>query len=290
MSCPRARASRASWRAHRTAARRRSGAPGRGAAAISKSRRVFGGARRSHRRLPLMRVSDRLTDIAELIVQCCMDLAWQQMTKIYGVPRCGDSEGTARVVKSPCRLRQARRPGARLRLGSRSRVSARLGGREPADHGARPIDNGVFFLRLGQRIVHLLTMHSAGGTALRGRHAPAAERQGRLSHDGHRRLRALSAPDAWTWEHQALLRARAVAGDAALRALRGGAAQRALHGRAPRYPARRREGDAPTHAQRAVEVGCRAVRHQAGCRRHRRHRVPGAVLGPRERRARIRSS
>ena len=27
-------------------------------------------------RLPLMQVSDRLTDIAELIVQCCMDLAW----------------------------------------------------------------------------------------------------------------------------------------------------------------------------------------------------------------------
>jgi hypothetical protein len=42
-------------------------------------------------RLPLMRVSDRLTDIAELIVQCCMDLAWQQMTKIHGVPLCGES-------------------------------------------------------------------------------------------------------------------------------------------------------------------------------------------------------
>jgi [glutamine synthetase] adenylyltransferase / [glutamine synthetase]-adenylyl-L-tyrosine phosphorylase len=33
-------------------------------------------------RLPLMKVSDRLTDIAELIVQCCMDLAWQQMTQV----------------------------------------------------------------------------------------------------------------------------------------------------------------------------------------------------------------
>ena len=41
-------------------------------------------------RLPLMAVSDRLTDIAELIVQCCMDLAWEQMTKVYGVPYCGD--------------------------------------------------------------------------------------------------------------------------------------------------------------------------------------------------------
>ena len=33
-------------------------------------------------RLPLMSVSDRLTDIAELIIRCCMDLAWEQMTKV----------------------------------------------------------------------------------------------------------------------------------------------------------------------------------------------------------------
>ena len=37
-------------------------------------------------RLPLMQVSDRLTDIAELIIERCMDLAWAQMTKVYGVP------------------------------------------------------------------------------------------------------------------------------------------------------------------------------------------------------------
>ena len=50
-------------------------------------------------RLPLMKVSDRLTDIAELIVQCCMDLAWQQMTEVYGVPYCGDQEATLRPVR-----------------------------------------------------------------------------------------------------------------------------------------------------------------------------------------------
>ena len=50
-------------------------------------------------RLPLMRVSDRLTDIAELIVQCCMDLAWKQMTRVHGVPHCGRGEADSRVVK-----------------------------------------------------------------------------------------------------------------------------------------------------------------------------------------------
>jgi [glutamine synthetase] adenylyltransferase / [glutamine synthetase]-adenylyl-L-tyrosine phosphorylase len=37
-----------------------------------------------------MRVSDRLTDIAELIVQRCLALAWEQITSSYGVPYCGE--------------------------------------------------------------------------------------------------------------------------------------------------------------------------------------------------------
>ena len=37
-------------------------------------------------RLPVMRVSDRLTEIAELIVERAMQLAWQQITAQFGVP------------------------------------------------------------------------------------------------------------------------------------------------------------------------------------------------------------
>ena len=40
-------------------------------------------------RLPLMKVSDRLTDIAELIIERCVDLAWQQITGTYGWHRNG---------------------------------------------------------------------------------------------------------------------------------------------------------------------------------------------------------
>ena len=62
------------------------------------------------------------------------------------------------------RLRQARRHGARLLLGSGPRVPARLARRAPGDQRRRkPIDNQLFFVRLAQRIVHLLTMHSAAG-------------------------------------------------------------------------------------------------------------------------------
>ena len=50
-------------------------------------------------RLPLMKVSDRLTDIAELIVARCMDLAWQQMVALYGTPQCGPDPQHLRVVQ-----------------------------------------------------------------------------------------------------------------------------------------------------------------------------------------------
>src|SRR5207249_6423136 len=40
--------------------------------------------------LPLMQVSDRLTDIAELIVERALDPGWRQITAQFGPPRCGD--------------------------------------------------------------------------------------------------------------------------------------------------------------------------------------------------------
>src|SRR5690606_41592750 len=37
--------------------------------------------------LPLMKVSDRLTDIAEVIVQQSLAMVWEQLTARYGEPR-----------------------------------------------------------------------------------------------------------------------------------------------------------------------------------------------------------
>jgi len=82
--------------------------------------------------------------------------------------------------------------------------------------GARPIANEVFFARLGQRLIHILTARTGGGilyevdTRLRPSGGsgmlvtnPAAFREYQESH-------------AWAWEHQALIRARPIAGDAGL--------------------------------------------------------------------------
>jgi len=168
-------------------------------------------------RLPLMRVSDRLTDIAELIVQCCMDLAWQQMTHLYGTPYCGEEAANLRPVVVA--VAGYGKLGG-LELGYASDLDLVFlhdsAGSIQLTDGERPLDNGIFFLRLGQRIVHLLTMHSAAGRLYEVDMRLRPNGKGGFLMTGIDAFERYQLSDAWTWEHQALLRARAVGGDAAL--------------------------------------------------------------------------
>jgi glutamate-ammonia-ligase adenylyltransferase len=165
-------------------------------------------------RLPLMRVSDRLTDIAELIVQCCMDLAWQQMTHTYGVPCCGEDAAELRPVVVA--VAGYGKLGG-LELGYASDLDLVFlhdsTGSIQLTQGDRPLDNGLFFLRLGQRIVHLLTMHSAAGRLYEVDMRLRPNGKGGFLITGIDAFERYQEKEAWTWEHQALLRARAVGGD-----------------------------------------------------------------------------
>jgi glutamate-ammonia-ligase adenylyltransferase len=166
-------------------------------------------------RLPLMQVSDRLTDIAELIVECCMDLAWTQMTTMHGVPRCGENEGTARIVKVAA-AGYGKLGGLELGYGSDLDLVFLHDSAGEFQQTTRGVDNGVFFLRLGQRIVHLLTMHSAAGRLYEVDMRLRPNGKGGFLMTGIEAFELYQHQNAWTWEHQALLRARAVAGDADL--------------------------------------------------------------------------
>ena len=180
-------------------------------------------------RLTLMRVSDRLTDIAELIVQCCMDLAWGQMTKIYGVPYCGNDAASARIVKVAV-AGYGKLGGLELGYGSDLDLVFLhdSNGQFQQTSGERPLDNGVFFLRLGQRIVHLLTMHSAAGRLYEVDMRLRPNGKGGFLMTGVDAFERYQLHDAWTWEHQALLRARAVGGDERLCAHFGAVRRRVL--------------------------------------------------------------
>jgi glutamate-ammonia-ligase adenylyltransferase len=168
-------------------------------------------------RLPLMRVSDRLTDIAELIVQCCMELAWGQMIRIHGVPHCGRCEADSRAVRVAV-AGYGKLGGLELGYGSDLDLVFLHDstGEFQQTRGDRPVDNGVFFLRLGQRIVHLLTMHSTAGRLYEVDMRLRPNGKGGFLMTGIDAFERYQLTEAWTWEHQALLRARAVAGDAVL--------------------------------------------------------------------------
>src|SRR5258708_33727442 len=111
-----------------------------------------------------MKVSGRLTDIAELIIQCCMDLAWQQMIEIYGTPFCGGQEGNLRPVRVAV-AGYGKLGGLELGYGS----GLDLGflhdssGETQQTKGKRPLDKRNLFLGVGRRHVQPAPMHSPSG-------------------------------------------------------------------------------------------------------------------------------
>jgi glutamate-ammonia-ligase adenylyltransferase len=168
--------------------------------------------------LPLMQVSDRLTDIAELIVGRALELGWRQITAQFGVPSCDDGAATRAV--SICAVGYGKLGGMELGYGSDLDLvflHDSRGERQETVGAARPIDNQLFFVRLAQRIVHLLTMHSAAGRLYEVDVRLRPSGKGGLLVTNIEAFAEYQRQEAWTWEHQALLHARAVAGSPELR-------------------------------------------------------------------------
>ncbi len=168
--------------------------------------------------LAVMQVSDRLTDIAELIVERAMQLGWRQITAQFGVPSCG--EGAARRAVNICAVGYGKLGG--MELGYASDLDLVFlhdsRGEQQETAAARPIDNQLFFVRLAQRIVHLLTMHSAAGRLYEVDVRLRPSGKGGMLVTNIEAFADYQREEAWTWEHQALLHARAVAGAPELRA------------------------------------------------------------------------
>jgi [glutamine synthetase] adenylyltransferase / [glutamine synthetase]-adenylyl-L-tyrosine phosphorylase len=168
-------------------------------------------------KIPLMRVSDYLTEIAEIIVGEAMRLAWAQITAQFGAPHY-TVDGERRAVRI-CAVGYGKLGGLELGYASDlDLVFLHDSGAEQAEtDAARPVDNQVFFIRFAQRAIHLLTMHSAAGRLYE------VDVRLRPSGKGGMLITRIGAfaeyqeKEAWTWEHQALLHARSVAGDPGLR-------------------------------------------------------------------------
>jgi glutamate-ammonia-ligase adenylyltransferase len=167
--------------------------------------------------LPLMKVSDYLTWLAEAILAQVLALAWRQTVARHGVPL--RSDGTA-CDPGFIIVGYGKLGGIELGHGSDlDLVFIHDGDASLETEGAKPIDSAQFFTRLGQRIIHLLTAHTNSGQLY--------EVDMRLRPSGAAGLLVSSAgafgryqqQEAWTWEHQALVRARVLVGDPAVAGL-----------------------------------------------------------------------
>jgi glutamate-ammonia-ligase adenylyltransferase len=162
-------------------------------------------------RLPLMQVSDKLTWIAEVILEQVLAVSWADLTNKYGEPE-RPSIGTGFVV-----LAYGKLGGIELGYGSDlDLVFVYDGAEQGVTDGERSIDNTVFYTRLGQRMIHILETRMNLGQLY--------EVDMRLRPSGNSGMLVSTVPgfssyqqeSAWTWEHQALVRARYVAGDLAV--------------------------------------------------------------------------
>jgi glutamate-ammonia-ligase adenylyltransferase len=166
-------------------------------------------------RLPLMQVSDRLTDVAELILERALALAWRHTAAQYGEPRCDSPEG-ARTAHAG--IAGYGKLGG-MELGYASDLDLvflhdAAGSAQTA--GPKVVDNEIFFLRLAQRLVHLLTVHTPAGRLYEVDVRLRPSGKGGLAFTGIDAFEDYQRREAWTFEHQALLHSRWVAGDAAL--------------------------------------------------------------------------
>jgi glutamate-ammonia-ligase adenylyltransferase len=164
--------------------------------------------------LPLVKVSDRLTWLAEVILEKTLERVRAEMERQFGTPRRG---------RKPCGFGVAaygKFGGIEMGYGSDLDIlflhdCGDL--QAPTKGGAKSLPAEVWLSRLAQRVIHWLSTQTSAGRAY--------EVDLELRPDGRRGLTVSSLASfeqyqnesAWTWEHQALTRARAVAGDAAIR-------------------------------------------------------------------------
>jgi glutamate-ammonia-ligase adenylyltransferase len=167
--------------------------------------------------LPLMKVSDMLTEIAEFVLAEALEMSLQELVTRHGRPMCvvdGSSREAGFAIAGYGKL-----GGLELGYGSDLDIVFMHDseGESQETDGEKSLDNAVFFGRLARRITHVLTMPTPTGSLY--------EVDTRLRPSGKSgllvtslvALDAYQKSEAWTWEHQALLRARAVTGSAVVR-------------------------------------------------------------------------
>ena len=165
----------------------------------------------------VMQVSDQLSWLAEALLQVVSDLIWDEQVARHGRPHCVvDGE---RVRPGFGIVAYGKLGGGELGYGSDLDIVFlhESEGEQQRTDSDNPVDNAVFFARLAQKLVHFISTLTAAGTLY--------EVDTRLRPNGASGLLVSSIDafddyqrhQAWTWEHQALVRGEMVVGSKRLR-------------------------------------------------------------------------
>lgn len=175
--------------------------------------------------IPLMVVSDYLTYIAESIVRHVVERTWLMLTDKHGYP-----PGTGRDNIDFAVIGFGKLGGIELGYGSDLDLVFLYGcpdGHAMTD-GEKPLSSAQFYGRLGLKVRHILDTKMLSGVLYEVdmRLRPSGDSGLLVTHIGV--YEDYLKNQAWTWEHQALVRGRFIAGDRRLKSLYEGIRHRIL--------------------------------------------------------------
>jgi glutamate-ammonia-ligase adenylyltransferase len=166
-------------------------------------------------KLMVFSVSQYLTELAEVMLDYALDLVWHQMTKKHGLPTANGKS----LVDMPFAIVAYGKLGGEELSYSSDLDLVFLYDAPLMDQtdGAAPVSNSVFFTRLAQRVIHVISTRTQLGLLY--------EVDVRLRPSGNKGLLVSSVDaferyhlnEAWVWEQQAIVRSRVVAGSPAIK-------------------------------------------------------------------------
>lgn len=166
---------------------------------------------------PLMKVSDSLTFIAEVVLEKALERVFSELVKKHGYPLNTHGEPVSDHHNGFAIIGYGKLGGLEMSYSSDLDLVFLHDIDEQAETlGDKPISGMKFSARLAQKLMNYLTIQTRDGRAY--------EIDMRLRPSGQAGMMVVSThafeqyqlTKAWAWEHQALVRARAICGDKAV--------------------------------------------------------------------------
>lgn len=163
---------------------------------------------------PIMKVSDSLTDIAEVVLEFTLERAFSELVKRHGYPINQQGESVTEAHNGFAIIGYGKLGGIEMSYTSDlDLVFIHQINEQAMTTGGKPVSGMKFTARLAQKLMTYLNTQTRDGRAY--------EIDMRLRPSGNAGMMVVSSRSferyqsekAWVWEHQALVRARAICGD-----------------------------------------------------------------------------